>query len=322
MGLLGQGERGLRLGRDLSLTGRNDGKKPGFFRETRFLPRLRRQIGLIMRPRNILHSLLLAGLLSAMTVSPALAFPPLPSSFYGRVQINGGKVPDGTVVQALIEGQVYAEGYTQTYAGDSVYGLDVPGDDPGTSAREGGQDGDVVEFEIGGVLADQSSTWQGSTNVQLDLTTVSDGPLPEPPATPTPMQSQTPVPGRQPAPTAEPPGQPAPTSLPAGQPAPPTIAPGQPTSESGEPGQAALPTVGLEQPVPAPAEPGEAIGQDDPAPTEGQPSGPLTSEPAASVPESQVDEGGGTSGNLLRIAAVVLGCLIVAGAAWAILRRR
>ena len=76
-----------------------------------------------------------------LQASPCLAFPPLPSSFYGQVKVNGSNVPAGTVVRAVVNGRTYAESYTQIYQGDSTFGLDVPGDDPGSSAVEGGQRG-------------------------------------------------------------------------------------------------------------------------------------------------------------------------------------
>ncbi len=78
---------------------------------------------------------------SLFVATPVLAIPPLPSSFYGSVKVNNANVPDGTVIQALIGGQVYAEGYTQTYQGNSVYALDVRGDDSGTTTVDGATGG-------------------------------------------------------------------------------------------------------------------------------------------------------------------------------------
>ena len=49
---------------------------------------------------------------------PALAVPQIPASFYGTVKVNGANVPDGTSVQALIDGKVYADVLTQTYQGE------------------------------------------------------------------------------------------------------------------------------------------------------------------------------------------------------------
>lgn len=129
--------------------------------------------------------------LSPFVTIPALALPPLPSSFYGTVKVNQSNVPDGTIVHALIGGQVYAEGRTQTYQGDSVFALDVPGDDTETAALDGGRDGDVIQFKIGGATADQTAVWHGGTNVSLILTATSSKPISKPPAIPAPVPTQT-----------------------------------------------------------------------------------------------------------------------------------
>jgi hypothetical protein len=98
-------------------------------------------------------ALLLAGASTALAGIPAR-----PSSFWGTVKVDGENAPDGTVVRALIDGQVYAEDYTQTYEGESFYALNVRADDTDTPACDGGREGDVVQFEVGGVLVDGMST--------------------------------------------------------------------------------------------------------------------------------------------------------------------
>ncbi len=116
-----------------------------------------------------MNTLLGIFLISLFLTTPAMAFPPLPSSFYGTVKVNAASVPDGTLVQALINGKVYAEGKTITYQGDSVYTLDVLGDDTDTSVVDGGRDGDKIIFTIAGQVAEQTGTWKGGTNVVLNL---------------------------------------------------------------------------------------------------------------------------------------------------------
>jgi hypothetical protein len=131
----------------------------------------------------------------ALLVTPvtALAIPPLPSSIYGTVKVNNANVADGTLVEALINDQVVASGYTQTYQGDSVYTLDVPGDDGSTTAIEGGKEGDKISFKVGGVLANETGVWHGATNVMLNLTITSGTPLNTPQPTPTHVATQTPI---------------------------------------------------------------------------------------------------------------------------------
>lgn len=154
-----------------------------------------------MRILRILILSLCITLTSFLITIPAQAIPSLPSSFYGMVKINGTNLLDGTVVQALIDNQVYAEGFTQTYQGDSVFAIDVPGDDPSTTTQEGGREGDTIQFKIGGILADQTGIWHSGTNVNLDLTATSSAPTATPQATFTPVPTQTPIRLAQPSKT-------------------------------------------------------------------------------------------------------------------------
>jgi len=130
-------------------------------------------------------------LVSLLMAVPALALPSMPSSFYGTVKVNDANVADGTVIQALINGQAYAQGLTQTYQGNSVYTLDVKGDDPDTPAQDGGKEGDTIQFKIGGAPAAQIGTWHSGTNVELNLTAASSNTLTAPQASPTPIPTQT-----------------------------------------------------------------------------------------------------------------------------------
>jgi len=119
----------------------------------------------------VLSATALAGTLLLATVPPALAFPPLPSSFYGAVKADGANVPLGTRVSAWIGGVEYAWTTVSLYLGDTVYSLDVPGDDLGTlGMKEGGAPGETVVFYIGHQEASQTAPWQSGTNVRLDLT--------------------------------------------------------------------------------------------------------------------------------------------------------
>ena len=142
--------------------------------------------------RLLLQSLAMC-LASLFVTFPVLAIPGLPSSFYGEVKVNDAYVSDGTVIRALIGDQVFAEGYTLSYQGASVYTLDIPGDDLDTATLDGGHEGDVIKFEIGGVLADQTGTWHSGTNVSLDLSVITTDQLSEPQATPSPVPTQTPI---------------------------------------------------------------------------------------------------------------------------------
>jgi hypothetical protein len=103
--------------------------------------------------------------------TPVSAVPPLPSSFYGTVRSNGANVPAGTQVTALINGVLYAMSPYLLYNNETVYSLNVPGDDPQTQGIiEGGKSGDTVVFFVAGIQTDQTGLWQSGTNINLDLT--------------------------------------------------------------------------------------------------------------------------------------------------------
>ena len=167
-------------------------------------------------------------LISLLITIPVLAMPSMPSSFYGTVKVNGSNVPDGTLVEALIGGQVYAKGYIQTYQSDSIYALDISGDDTDTTTQEGGREGETIQFKVGGVLANETGIWNSATNVNLNLNlTDVVGGMAEPQTAPSPVPTQTaititqpsPVPSQSsaagPVPTQTPIGQIQPSSIPA-----------------------------------------------------------------------------------------------------------
>lgn len=164
-----------------------------------FIPgdRNNRNIATLENLVNRLYQKVIIGFVICLTMLiPTMrvqAIPPLPSSIYGTVKVNGTNVPDGTMVEAVIGGQVVAVAYTQTYKGDSVYSIDIPGDDPATSVIEGGTEGASIDFNVGGVLANEEGTWHGATNVQVNLTLNSIAVLNTPQSTPTQIATQTPI---------------------------------------------------------------------------------------------------------------------------------
>jgi uncharacterized repeat protein (TIGR01451 family) len=99
--------------------------------------------------------------------------PALPSSFYGDVALDGADVAEDTVVSAWIDGVQVADSRTTTVGSildtDSVYVLDVPGDDLETPALDGGYEGAVVVFKVDGHFAGQIAVWHPGTVKELDL---------------------------------------------------------------------------------------------------------------------------------------------------------
>lgn len=126
--------------------------------------------------RHILKKIRNHTLITMVVVSIAAAIlgvanspPILPSSFYGTVMVNGAYVSDGTIISAWIGSTRFAEVGTFTFEAKSVYTLEIPADNPGTTQKEGGQEGDTIVFKIGSAPADQTGTWHSGTNVELNL---------------------------------------------------------------------------------------------------------------------------------------------------------
>jgi len=118
------------------------------------------------RLAGALGLLLALCLLIAGGVTPAYAIeppPPLPHSFIGTVSVDDKPAAEGTLVEAFLDDTKVAE----TAVDDqSRYDLLVPG--PGTT----------VTFRVGGVLANETATWQSGKIDYFDLT------VEEPPSSP------------------------------------------------------------------------------------------------------------------------------------------
>ena len=206
-----------------------------------------------MKDTTRIASVLVATIvLLALSPTVAEAVPPWPSSFYGTVKLNGSNVPEGTTVSAWIGGVQYADTETTTWEGDSVYSIDVPGDDPDMPGKDGGVEGETIVFKIAGYTADQTGTWHSGTNVELHLTVAETTVTPTATTTPTGMATATPTstptptlttgykvylplilknysPGPQPTPTATRTGMPTATRTPTRTPTPPSTPTGTPT---------------------------------------------------------------------------------------------
>jgi hypothetical protein len=125
------------------------------------------QGGMMKKVYMFFLSLILIGL-----VGEVWAVPPFPHTFYGIVKKDGINVPDGTVIGAWIGGVQYDSTTTSTFGVDSVYTLNVLGDDPETLGKEGGVSGDTVSFTIGSDPADQNALFLSGNITNLPLTTV------------------------------------------------------------------------------------------------------------------------------------------------------
>lgn len=158
---------------------------------------------------------LLAGLALGGTRPVAAAPPALPSSFWGLVTMpDGTNAPEGLPVSALVEGVPAGKGLTRLQAGQILYTLHVPADDPETASRDGGRAGDAVRLVLCGTPLDAVGTWQGGTNTRIDLT-VPEGLACQAAITPTagPLPTSTPL-TTTPRPVAAAPTAPAPETDP------------------------------------------------------------------------------------------------------------
>jgi len=112
-------------------------------------------------------------LLVGLAAVPALAQVPPPGPvashfFYGSVNIGGSPAYDGTVISAHIGDLSWA-----TTTKDGKYGyypllLEIPGDDPGITGKDGGEDGDEIIFKVGGIEVVRD-TFAASQNTILNL---------------------------------------------------------------------------------------------------------------------------------------------------------
>ena len=125
-----------------------------------------------MKKRWFIIPIILLGMVAIGLVGEAWAVPPFPHTFYGTVKKDGANVPDGTVISAWIGGEQYVSTNTFTSGADSVYTLNVPGDDPETSAKEGGVNGEIISFYVGSQMAAQTAIYSSGSVTQLNVTVI------------------------------------------------------------------------------------------------------------------------------------------------------
>lgn len=128
--------------------------------------------------KKYLISLAMAVVLSLALVVPVMAVPQIPHAFYGNVTVGGQPAPDNTSVSAKIGGVEYASSATSggKYGYSPIF--KVPGDDPDTAdKKEGGVEGDIITFYVGGVEA-ASYTFKNGEVTELALVIAE---LPSPP---------------------------------------------------------------------------------------------------------------------------------------------
>ena len=118
---------------------------------------------------RFLRNLSIAVLILALCAAPVVALPPIPSSFWGTITMNGARLPLSAELTAYVYGVKCGQAHIFLYMGTTYYSISVNGDDPDTPEREGGREDDPIEFRLNGVPLATTASWHGSTNVRLDM---------------------------------------------------------------------------------------------------------------------------------------------------------
>jgi len=94
----------------------------------------------------------------------------MPHQFWGTVSIDSVPAPEGTEVMARIAN--VTQNFTTAVAANHTYGWSPPfyvlGDDPNTTEKEGGNNGDTIDFYVAGTWATNFTFKSGSHN-ELNL---------------------------------------------------------------------------------------------------------------------------------------------------------
>lgn len=122
---------------------------------------------------RFLRNTVLAVLTLALGAVSVAALPPLPSSFWGVITMNGARLPQSAQLTAYVEGVPCGRGNIFLYMGTTYYTISVTGDEPDTPKREGGREDEVIEFRLDGAPLATTARWHEGTNVRLDLNEIS-----------------------------------------------------------------------------------------------------------------------------------------------------
>jgi len=123
----------------------------------------------MLRKQPVISILWSLGLFLTL-VSMVGAVPPLPVTVYGRAQLNGVDVAPGSLVVAWIDGTPIAQTSTIHSGNQSVYVLDIPGDeswDPETNPTPPA--GAIITFTLAGIPAPQTIIWSAGDVQMVNL---------------------------------------------------------------------------------------------------------------------------------------------------------
>ncbi len=122
---------------------------------------------------RFLRNLVVALLIVALGAASVAALPPLPSSFWGVITVNGARIPLNAQLTAHVESVQCGTAHIFAYGGTTYYSISVTGDDPDTPEREGGREDELIEFRLNGVPLATTARWHEGTNLRLDMAELS-----------------------------------------------------------------------------------------------------------------------------------------------------
>ena len=147
------------------------------------------------KTRKFLRQLGLAAVAAAITsalvvsVAGAQSPPTPPSRFVGNVTVNGAPAAAGTTIEARIGGTTCGVTTVFMSGAEARYALDSPALDPAQNPACG-VDGSVVQFYVGGQLANETGSWANYRLNTVNLTvTPAAVPTTPPPAAATPTRT-------------------------------------------------------------------------------------------------------------------------------------
>jgi hypothetical protein len=129
-----------------------------------------------MKAKTVLVCMVI--LLTLLSTSKVIAQgpPSPPCVFYGYVNVGGKPARDGSNVTAVISGtklnwttQTVNGTYGWPAKGSSIF--EIPSQDSNATQKDGGSDGDTIQFHVQGTTISQTATFESGSAQRLDLST-------------------------------------------------------------------------------------------------------------------------------------------------------
>lgn len=125
-----------------------------------------------MDNKILFGSMFVSLLILAFAAVAESAQPMPPNQFWGTVIVNGMPVQDGLTVSVRIN-DIYSKDtvtkWDDSYGGYN-YIITIPYDDTNTSEKDGGVNGDIIEFYVNEIKANEEAVFESGDVTELDLT--------------------------------------------------------------------------------------------------------------------------------------------------------